>query len=215
MNWTLPFGLTLPGLLLSSLYWVTGLPPLTTPALQQAQLAMSPALVLPQLPGGEHLPFPDVEKEQRNLESFITQHYQVDHGHAAKVVQHAYRVGEETGLEPRLLLAVAAVESGFDARAENRGAKGLMQIQASAHRQRIRALGGLSRVYDIQNNLRLGAEILRECLARVNYNLPRALRRYNGSDRAGNPYPGKVLKAKAKLDEVAEQGPPASAASLS
>lgn len=143
-----------------------------------------------------------LSREQNSLKTYIASRFNVKDENASTVVEHAYHISDKTGLHPNLLLAVAAVESGFDPKADYRGAKGIMQIQASAHEKQIRAIGGMRSLFDVKKNMQLGAEILQDCLARVNHNLRQGLLRYNGSSRPSNPYADKVLREKEKLDAV-------------
>ena len=75
------------------------------------------------------------------------------------------------------------MESRFNEKARNpSGAVGLVQAVPRAHPEKIRAIkkrGG--DVYNISDNLNLGAEILSECFDRANGNQTLALQRYNGS----------------------------------
>ncbi|HYK25102.1 MAG TPA: lytic transglycosylase domain-containing protein [Steroidobacteraceae bacterium] len=93
-------------------------------------------------------------------------------------------------LDPALLRAVIAVESGFDAHAVSaRGAKGLMQLEPGTARRY-----GVSDVFDPSENIRAGAAYLRDLLARFDSNLELALAAYNAGEdaveRHGRRVPG-------------------------
>lgn len=135
------------------------------------------------------------------LKQYIADKFQVDDDNADKVVKTAYKVSSDTGVAANLLLAIAAVESSFDPRAEGRGSKGLMQIQVSAHREEIRKIGGIRGLYDVVKNFSLGGKIFKNCIEQTSGNIHRALLCYNGATVA-NSYPDKVLKQKAKFDAV-------------
>lgn len=83
--------------------------------------------------------------------------------------------GRETGVDPYLIAAVAAIESRFkqEARSSRGQCIGLMQL----HRDTARSLG--VDPYDPRDNVRGGALILRKFLCRYGGNLDRAMRRYN------------------------------------
>jgi len=84
------------------------------------------------------------------------------------------------GIEPALLHAVIAVESGYDARAVSaRGAAGLMQLMPStAKRYRV------TDVFDPAQNVRGGAQYLAELLRMFDDDLALALAAYNAGEGA-------------------------------
>ncbi len=96
------------------------------------------------------------------------------------------------GLDPRLVLAVIDVESGFRKYAvSTAGARGYMQVMPFWVRQ-IGMPG--QNLFHARTNLRYGCVILRHYLQVENGNLANALGRYNGS--LGRPeYPQRVLRA--------------------
>jgi soluble lytic murein transglycosylase-like protein len=95
------------------------------------------------------------------------------------------------GLDPRLVLAIIDVESGFRKYAvSSAGARGYMQVMPFW----VREIGmpGQS-LFHPRTNLRYGCVILRHYLEIENGNLFNALGRYNGS--LGRPeYPERVLR---------------------
>ncbi|MGV2293513.1 transglycosylase SLT domain-containing protein [Trinickia sp. YCB016] len=81
-------------------------------------------------------------------------------------------------LSPLLLLAVIAVESSFDRYAVSVvGAKGLMQVLPSQHRDRVLRASDLN---DARTNIRIGSEILHNYMMESDGNLESALYRYSG-----------------------------------
>jgi soluble lytic murein transglycosylase-like protein len=96
------------------------------------------------------------------------------------------------GLDPRLVLAVIDVESGFRKYAVSRaGARGYMQVMPFW----VREIGMPGQnLFHPRTNLRYGCVILRHYLQIEGGNLANALGRYNGS--LGRPeYPQRVLRA--------------------
>ena len=101
-------------------------------------------------------------------------------------------VAREHGLEPALLHAVVAVESGFNPKARSvKGAAGLMQLMPETARRY-----QVSDIWDPKQNLNGGARYLRDLLAMFNNNMSLALAAYNAGEKAvidyGNripPYP--------------------------
>lgn len=93
-------------------------------------------------------------------------------GHAVLTSARQYTIS------PLLLLAVIAVESSFDRFAVSVvGAKGLMQVLPSQHRDRVLRTSDLT---DARTNVRIGSAILREYISASGGNLEDALYRYSG-----------------------------------
>jgi hypothetical protein len=90
------------------------------------------------------------------------------------------------GIEPRLALAVIAVESNFDATARSpRDARGLMQlIPETAERFNVR------NVFDMRDNVRGGLAYLRWLLAYYRGEVTLAVAAYNAGERAVDRYRG-------------------------
>jgi len=83
-------------------------------------------------------------------------------------------------LDPRLVHAVVAVESGFDPRAVSRkGARGLMQLMPETAREL-----GVEDAFDPSQNLRGGIEYLRRMVDRFGGDLRLALASYNAGPEA-------------------------------
>jgi soluble lytic murein transglycosylase-like protein len=81
-------------------------------------------------------------------------------------------------ISPLLLLAVIAVESSFDRFAVSVvGAKGLMQVLPSQHRDRVLRTSDLT---DARTNVRIGSEILHNYIEASDGNIEDALYRYSG-----------------------------------
>lgn len=106
--------------------------------------------------------------------------YRVAPEPVAALVAEAYRLGPKLGLEPNLLLAVAAVESSFHPYVQSSaGAQGLMQIMTRIHRERLEAEGGAHAVFDPLVSLRVGAKILHDCV-KLTGSIDNGLRFYLG-----------------------------------
>jgi len=86
----------------------------------------------------------------------------------------------QSRVEPELLRAVIAVESGFDSRAVSRaGAAGLMQLMPATAR-----LYGVSDRFDPAQNVHAGARHLKSLIARYRNDLRLALAAYNAGEEA-------------------------------
>ena len=70
-------------------------------------------------------------------------------------------------MDPTLILAVMAVESSFNPFAQSPvGAQGLMQVMTKVHDDKYEAFGGSHAAFDPVTNLRVGVQVLKECIAR-------------------------------------------------
>ena len=98
-----------------------------------------------------------------------------------------------------------AVESSFNPFAQSPvGAQGLMQVMTRVHDDKYTAFGGQHAAFDPLTNLRVGVQVLKECIARAG-SLEGGLRFYVGAanlpDDGG--YASKVLGEQANLRLVA------------
>lgn len=100
----------------------------------------------------------------------------------ARTIAHAVQTeSDRYGLAPALLLAIIAVESGFDRHAVSVvGARGLMQVLPAAHRDLVAHVKDLS---DPATNVRIGAAIFRGYLDDADGDVETALVRYNGGTK--------------------------------
>ena len=86
----------------------------------------------------------------------------------SRLVQEAWAVGRRVGLDPTLILAIMAVESSFNPFAQSPvGAQGLMQVMTHIHDDKYEAYGGIRAAFDPVSNLRVGVQVLKECIARA------------------------------------------------
>lgn len=96
------------------------------------------------------------------------------------------RLGEELGVSPDLIKAVAMVESGLNPRARSpKGALGLMQLMPATAREY-----GVVDPYDPWENLRGGAAHLSDLLDRYDGDLSLTLAAYNAGSGAVKRYRG-------------------------
>ncbi len=151
---------------------------------------------------------------QAAVASHLAARYRVAAEPMAALVAEAYRLGPKLGLQPNLLLAVAAVESNFHPYVQSSaGAQGLMQIMTRVHRARLDAEGGEHAVFDPLVSLRVGAKILHDC-AKLTGSLEEGLRFYLGGysvDRdTSQGYLERIREIQQPLDQLS---PPPRAAS--
>ncbi|CAB3786573.1 hypothetical protein LMG28688_02299 [Paraburkholderia caffeinitolerans] len=143
-------------------------------------------------------------REQAMVATYIARRYRVAQEPVGELVKAAFDTGREVGLDPLLLLAVMAIESGFNPYAESGvGAQGLMQVMSKVHSDKFRYFGGQSAALDPLANIKVGALVLKDCIARGG-SLPGGLRLYVGStspDDGG--YGAKVMAERGRLRDVA------------
>ena len=143
-------------------------------------------------------------REQDLVATFIARRYRVAQDPVSELVKAAFDTGHEVGLDPLLLLAVMAIESGFNPYAESGvGAKGLMQVMSTVHSDKFRYFGGQGAALEPLANIKVGAIVLKDCIARGG-SLPGGLRLYVGStspDDGG--YGAKVMAERSRLRDVA------------
>jgi soluble lytic murein transglycosylase-like protein len=149
-------------------------------------------------------------REQRAVTEFIAKRYRVAQDAAAGFVATAYQAGSNWKVDPLLILAVVAVESRYNPIAEsNMGAKGLMQVIAKFHPEKLVEHGGEGALLDPSVNIQVGAQILREYLRRVG-ETETALQMYAGAiDEPTSGYALKVLAERARLEQLLKQLRPA------
>lgn len=110
---------------------------------------------------------PPVSKEQQAVSRYLVRKYRVNQVAVNLLVTAAWDAGRELALDPKLLLAVMAMESGFNPFAESvMGAQGLMQVMSSVHRDKLEPFGGAHAALNPVVNLKVGALILKDCIRR-------------------------------------------------
>lgn len=107
--------------------------------------------------------------QQDALIKYISRKYLIAVEAASMFVDTAYVAGVEQRVDPLLLLAVMATESRFNpyAGSQGGGPTGLMQVVTSVHRSRFTRFGkGDAVVFNPVANIRVGAQILADCIRR-------------------------------------------------
>jgi len=143
-------------------------------------------------------------REQDLVASYLSRRYRVAQEPVGELVKAAFDTGREVGLDPLLLLAVMAIESGFNPYAESGvGAQGLMQVMSKVHSDKFEYFGGQSAALEPLTNIKVGALVLKDCVARGG-SLPGGLRLYVGStSQDDGGYGAKVMAERARLRDVA------------
>lgn len=151
----------------------------------------------------------ELTRQQANVAHWISRRYRVAPEPISRLVQEAWHVGERAGIDPTLILAIMAIESSFNPFAQSSvGAQGLMQVMTKVHDDKYVAFGGNHAAFDPVTNLRVGVQVLKECIARAG-SLEAGLRYYVGAanlpDDGG--YAVKVLAEQTHLRSVASGKP--------
>jgi hypothetical protein len=144
--------------------------------------------------------------EQAAVANWIARRYKVAPEPIGALVQEAWSIGRRAGLDPTLILAIMAVESSFNPFAQSAvGAQGLMQVMTRVHDDKYEPFGGNHAAFDPITNLRVGVQVLKECIARAG-SVSEGLRFYVGAAllESDGGYVGRVLAEQAHLRAVAE-----------
>lgn len=144
-------------------------------------------------------------KQQAAVTYWLSRKYNIAPEPLSALVAEAYETGAKTRLDPTLILAVMAVESGFNPFAQsNVGAQGLMQVMTKVHSEKYDNFGGQFAAFDPVTNLRVGVKVLQECITRAG-SLEAGLKFYVGAANMedDNGYAAKVLAEHSRLQQVA------------
>ena len=148
----------------------------------------------------------DLPKQQAVLAYWLSKKYRVAPEPVSALVTQAYQTGLTLKLDPTLILAVMAVESRFNPFAQSPvGAQGLMQVMTNVHSDKYENFGGNLAAFDPLTNLRVGVDILRDCIARAG-SVAGGLRLYVGAANLADDggYTSKVLAEHARLQAVTQ-----------
>ncbi len=147
----------------------------------------------------------ELSRQQAAVAQWLAHRYKVAPEPVSRLVQEAWSVGQKANLDPTLILAIMAVESSFNPFAQSAvGAQGLMQVMTKVHNDKYEAFGGNHAAFDPVTNLRVGVQVLKECIARAG-SLEAGLRFYVGAGNQADDggYAGKVLSEQSALRLVA------------
>lgn len=148
-------------------------------------------------------------RQQALVADWLSKRYRVAPEPVSRLVQEAYNVGQRLRIEPTLILAVMAIESNFNPFAQSPvGAQGLMQVMTRVHDDKYQPFGGTHAAFDPVSNLRVGVQVLRECIARAG-SLEGGLRHYVGAANQNDDggYAVKVLAEQEHLRRLVSGKP--------
>jgi len=147
----------------------------------------------------------ELNRQQAAVAQWLSRRYRVAPEPVSRLVQEAWTLGAKAQLDPTLILAIMAIESSFNPFAQSPvGAQGLMQVLTRVHDDKYESFGGNHAAFDPLTNLRVGVQVLKDCIARAG-SLEGGLRFYVGAanlpDDGG--YAAKVLGEQNYIRQVA------------
>ena len=145
------------------------------------------------------------KKQQQAVTSWLSKRYRVAGDAADMLVSTAYQTARDIKLDPLLILAVMAIESGLNPFAESPvGAQGLMQVMSKVHHEKFQPMGGVQAALNPVANIRVGALILKDYVTRGG-SVEAGLKTYVGAAAFDNDagYGSKVLAEYHRLKLVA------------
>ena len=148
----------------------------------------------------------ELSRQQSAVAHWLARRYKVAPEPISALVQEAWAMGQRAGLDPTLILAIMAIESSFNPFAQSPvGAQGLMQVMTRIHDDKYTAFGGTHAAFDPISNLRVGVQVLKECIARAG-SLQEGLRYYVGAalHENDNGYAARVIVEQTHLRAVAD-----------
>ncbi len=156
---------------------VTEEPPVTVPPLTSlmdtpSKTFASPPVTSPVIIATIQNPAQDakeaaIAREQKWVTAWLSKRYRVASDATDMLVSAAYSTASEIKLDPLLILAVMAIESGLNPFAESPvGAQGLMQVMSKVHHDKFRELGGVKAALNPAANIKVGSQILKEYVRR-------------------------------------------------
>jgi soluble lytic murein transglycosylase-like protein len=144
-------------------------------------------------------------KPQAAVTFWLSKKYSVAPEPLSALVAEAYDAGSRLKLDPTLILAVMAIESGFNPFAQSHvGAQGLMQVMTKIHSDKYDGFGGKLAAFDPVSNLRVGVKVLQECISRAG-SIEGGLKYYVGAANleTDGGYAAKVMAERDRLQAVA------------
>jgi hypothetical protein len=147
----------------------------------------------------------DLPKQQAAVAYWLSKKYSVAPEPLSALVAEAYTIGAKAKLEPTLILAIMAIESGFNPFAQSPvGAQGLMQVMTKVHSDKYEDFGGKLAAFDPITNLRVGVKVLQGCIAQAG-SIEGGLKYYVGAANLASDggYANKVVAEYARLYKVA------------
>lgn len=142
--------------------------------------------------------------DRDTVASYLSREWNLGQPYATQVASAFINASQRHGVDPLLLMAVAATESSFKHWIGNPGGGhdpmkpfGIMQVAGRFHEDLFP--GGAVKRTSVGENVDMGAQVLKEYLATEGGNERRALLRYNGSLHVSDKYFERVKHLKQRL----------------
>ncbi len=148
----------------------------------------------------------ELPKQQAAVAFWLSKKYRIAPEPLSALVSEAYDIGTRSKLDPTLILAVMAIESGFNPFAQSAvGAQGLMQVMTQVHSDKYQNFGGKFAAFDPLANLRVGVKVLQDCI-KLAGSVEGGLKSYVGASNVEDDggYTAKVMAEHARLRLVAQ-----------
>lgn len=177
--------------------------PIAAPAPKQAAASFGSMIPMPMTADEKALL--GSKKQQQYVTTWLSKRYRVAGDATNMLVSTAYLTARENKLDPLLILAVMAIESGLNPFAESPvGAQGLMQVMSKIHHDKFKKMGGMQAALNPVANIRVGAQILKEYVKRGG-SVEAGLKTYVGAAAFATDqgYGSKVLAEYKRLQMVA------------
>lgn len=148
----------------------------------------------------------DLPKQQVMVATWLSKRYKVALEPLSAIVAEAYDASQRSQLDPKLVLAVMAIESGFNPFAQSAvGAQGLMQVMTRVHSDKYLFFGGKFAAFDPLANVRVGVKVLHDCIRDAG-SIEGGLQRYVGATNKQDDggYTAKVMSEYDRLQRVAD-----------
>ena len=142
--------------------------------------------------------------QQAAVASWLSKKYAVAREPLDVLVAQAFEIGQRVKLDPTLILAIMAIESGFNPFAQSPvGAQGLMQVMTRVHHDKYQNFGGKLAAFDPITNLQVGVKVLQDCISRAG-SIEGGLKHYVGAANFASDggYSAKVMAEHARLIAV-------------
>jgi len=144
------------------------------------------------------------KKQQDAVTNWLSKRYRVAGDATNLLVSTAYLTAHETKMDPLLILAVMAIESGLNPFAESpMGAQGLMQVMSKVHTEKFQEMGGVQAALNPVANIRVGALILKDYVTKGG-SVEAGLKSYVGAGAfdSDDGYGSRVMAEYSRLKQV-------------
>lgn len=174
---------------------------LRVPVVMVSPASLEPAEALANQATPSQASAAEADPRQKHVVQYLSRRYRVAEEATRMLVSAAFQIGQESKLDPLLILSVVAIESSLNPFAESAmGAQGLMQVMTRVHAPRFEPHGGQIAALDPIANMKVGSAILADMISRGG-SVERGLQLYVGAGNLPDDggYGARVLSERARL----------------